>query len=160
MKNIEIDEDIYAYLASKTMHIGESASNILRRELGLNGQGFKKEISAAGTHGLSAFLSGPKMRFGNATDKFLALFGEVHRQKPEEFEMVLSIRGRDRVYFARSEEEITRSGRSTQPLQIPGTPYWAMTNSPTPQKKRMLSKALEPLGYSEAAIIEAVKAIS
>jgi len=33
MKNIEVDEQIYNYIASKTQHIGESASDILRRLL-------------------------------------------------------------------------------------------------------------------------------
>ena len=160
MRTIEIDEDIYTHLASKTMHIGESASSILRRELKLNGQALNKDIPATATHELAVFLSGPRMRFGNTTDKFLAVLSEVHREKPKEFEKLLLIRGRDRVYFARTKEEITHSGRSTQPLQIPGTQYWAMTNSPTPQKKKMLRQALQLLGYSEAAGAEAVRAIS
>jgi len=33
MKSIEIDEDLYAFIASQTKHIGESASEILRRLL-------------------------------------------------------------------------------------------------------------------------------
>ncbi|WP_420935679.1 SeqA protein [Alteromonas sp. A081] len=33
MKSIEIDEDLYAFIASQTKHIGESASQILRRLL-------------------------------------------------------------------------------------------------------------------------------
>lgn len=33
MKNIEIDEELYAFIASQTKHIGESASDILRRLL-------------------------------------------------------------------------------------------------------------------------------
>ena len=33
MKSIEIDDDLYAFIASQTKHIGESASQILRRLL-------------------------------------------------------------------------------------------------------------------------------
>ena len=33
MKSIEIDDDLYAFIASQTKHIGESASEILRRLL-------------------------------------------------------------------------------------------------------------------------------
>ena len=33
MKTIEVDEDLYRYIASHTQHIGESASDILRRML-------------------------------------------------------------------------------------------------------------------------------
>ena len=33
MKTIELDEELYRYIASHTQHIGESASDILRRML-------------------------------------------------------------------------------------------------------------------------------
>jgi negative modulator of initiation of replication len=156
MRTIEIDEDIYVYLLSKTIQIGESASSILRRELKLNGQArAKKAAIPTASHELGLFLRTPTMRFGNATDKFLAVLAEVHQHNPKDFERVLSIQGRGRVYFARSKEEIIRSGRSTQPRQIPGTPFWVMTNSPTPQKRAMLRKALELLGYSQPACADA-----
>ena len=35
MKTIEVDDQIYHYIASRTLHIGESASDILRRLLAL-----------------------------------------------------------------------------------------------------------------------------
>lgn len=37
MKNIEIDEELYQYIATNTQYIGESASSILRRLLNLPG---------------------------------------------------------------------------------------------------------------------------
>ncbi|WED22528.1 replication initiation negative regulator SeqA [Vibrio sp. JC009] len=39
MKTIEVDEDLYRYIASQTEHIGESASDILRRLLGFSAVG-------------------------------------------------------------------------------------------------------------------------
>ncbi|HKM98168.1 MAG TPA: replication initiation regulator SeqA, partial [Buttiauxella sp.] len=33
MKTIEVDDELYRYIASHTQHIGESASDILRRML-------------------------------------------------------------------------------------------------------------------------------
>ncbi|MDW6001489.1 replication initiation negative regulator SeqA [Vibrio mangrovi] len=38
MKTIEVDEELYRYIASQTCHIGESASDILRRLLNVDGQ--------------------------------------------------------------------------------------------------------------------------
>lgn len=65
MRTIEIDDDIYSYLLSRIIQIGESASSILRRELKLNGQTEpKKDRPAAPTHELSAFLvNSPKIRY-------------------------------------------------------------------------------------------------
>ncbi|WP_427977995.1 replication initiation negative regulator SeqA [Agarivorans sp.] len=39
MKTIEIEEDLYLYIAGQTKHIGESASDILRRLLQVNSGG-------------------------------------------------------------------------------------------------------------------------
>ena len=36
MKRIEVEDDLYAYIASHTQQIGESASDILRRLLGFD----------------------------------------------------------------------------------------------------------------------------
>ena len=38
MKQIDIDDELYQYIASNTQSIGESASTILRRLLNLNGE--------------------------------------------------------------------------------------------------------------------------
>ncbi len=37
MKTIEVDDELYSYIASHTKHIGESASDILRRMLNCSG---------------------------------------------------------------------------------------------------------------------------
>ncbi|MGL6260977.1 replication initiation negative regulator SeqA [Vibrio sp. WXL103] len=49
MKTIEVDEDLYRYIASQTQHIGESASDILRRLLKVDRNG-----QAAPTQGVPA----------------------------------------------------------------------------------------------------------
>ena len=169
MKTIEIEDDIYAYLVSRTMEIGETASDILRRELKLTRRASvappqPASISAdapqvTDAHGFATFLTQPGFRFGNATDRFLAILSEAHRRKPDQFEKVLTIRGRDRIYFARSKEEIVKSGRSTQPLQIPKTTYWAMTNSPTRQKQDLVRQVLDVLGFSVEEQVAAARAI-
>lgn len=49
MKTIEVDEDLYRYIASQTQHIGESASDILRRLLKVdrNGQAAPTQVAPA-----------------------------------------------------------------------------------------------------------------
>ncbi len=81
----------------------------------------------------------------------LRLLRAAHEQKKGEFAKVLGVQGRNRAYFARSEQEILSSGRSTQPKQIPGSGYWVMTNSPTPQKREMVREVLQLLGFSSEA---------
>ena len=84
-----------------------------------------------------------------AVGRFLLILAALYRVHSEDFFVVSEIRGRDRLYFAKSKDELTASGSSTKPLQIPDSPFWVMTNSNTTRKKMMLTKASLTLGYTE-----------
>jgi len=149
MRTIDIDDDLYVYIASQTKEIGESAADILRRLLGVteNSNGG----SSSGQHELSKVLENPGLKYKSAVDKFLFVLSEAYKLKPETFDKILTIQGRGRKYFAPNRSAIEASGNSTQPKQISGTSYWVMTNSPTPQKATMLRQALEAVGFSKQA---------
>ena len=160
--SIEIDDEIYEYLLKQVRNFGETASDVLRRELGFQAQ----PIIDAGdnhrsSHELEDILERPDIqRARGVVGKFLAILASVHEERKESFESILAIQGRDRKYFAKSRQEIEKSGNSTQPKQIPRSSYWVMTNTPTKQKVEMLRAALEVLGYSQSAITAAVKKLS
>jgi negative modulator of initiation of replication len=154
MRTIAIDEDVYQHLVRNTEEIGESAGSTAP-------SGEKKQLAPAGTHEFSQVMGDPRfLRQNAAVDKFLYFLSVAYSQKRGEFEKILAIQGRDRKYFAKSKEEIENSGQSTQPRNIPGSPYWVMTNSPTTQKRQMLRDALSLLGYSETAISAAAGTIT
>lgn len=165
MKTIEIEDDVYHYIAGQTREIGEPATSILRRLLGVPtsaqpAQPAKAAAVSAQAHELALLLAHPM--FSNSTTavaRMLRIFKEAHAQKKQDFAKVLQIQGRNRAYFAQSEQEILKSGKSTQPREIEGTGFWVMTNSPTQQKKQMVREVLEVLGYSQAAIKAAVAVI-
>ena len=165
MKPIEIEDDIYDYLLSQSREIGETASSILRRELpGLLGVALStnhtKHQPISPSHELTCVLGSAKMKVWNTTDKYLLILSEAYKQKPSEFDKILQISGRDRKYFAPSKGEIEGSGTSTQPKQIPASPYWALTNLTTLNKQGLLRQALKLLGYSTAAAKDASEAIA
>ncbi len=190
MKNVEIDEELYQYIAANTQFIGESASAILRRLLAF---GSEKKVEVASqdkknSEVLVKPLSSPKTaksakikqetkinitkdtkKFVNdnnqesvfnfinkeeltmqrgAVGRFLLILAALYRAHDRDFSAVTDICGRDRLYFAHSEEELAASGSSTKPRQIPDSPYWVITNSNTTRKKMMLTKAATSLGYS------------
>lgn len=159
MRTIEVEEDVYAHIKDAG-EIGEAASSILRRLLGLNGRTVRPTGQSIALHEFAAAMKEPNFVLQtSAVDKFLFFLGWAYADKKVAFEKILAIRGRDRRYFAKSREEIEKSGNSTQPRKIPGSPFWVMTNSPTPQKKQMLRDALNLLGYSPEAINAAVATI-
>lgn len=170
MPLLEIDDDIYQYLLRRANRIGEDGSSILRRELGLphpNGTGTSETEAAKETasappeiQAIRNFLT--SSRFANervVTKKYLQLLGFLAGAHGDEFERVLEIRGRQRVYFGKSRDEIAHSGKSLHPRKVPGTDYWAMTNADTAQKQDIAGEAMKVLGYPREVVQEVRRAL-
>lgn len=171
MKKIEIDEELYQYIASNTQSIGESASDILRRLLGLSAA---HEMTAQKTTqpkvATPPETTAPETPTTNSdaahtsvfnllnkeelamqkgiVGRFLFILAALYRTHKTSFHRVLNVTGRDRRYFATSKEELTASGSSLNPKQIEQSPYWVMTNSNTTRKKMMLHEVALELGYT------------
>ncbi|TKB45628.1 replication initiation negative regulator SeqA [Thalassotalea mangrovi] len=189
MKTIEIDDELYHYIASKTEFIGESASDILRRLLTANAElsapsvksepvekraqmpvndAVESEQEASPTieqpapaeqvtetkdltscQNIFDLINREELAMERgAVGRFLNILGNLHRVHPKQFSAVLDIRGRDRLYFAESEEELLATGSSSKPKQIPDSNYWVITNSNTTKKKLMLTDVAHVLGYN------------
>lgn len=156
-KRIEIDDELYQFIASHTQHIGESASAILRRLLDLPAiaepqqdiETVANERKASGrvfdrlTH---ADLAGQR----SIVARFLHILASLQKCHPEQFHRVLEISGRDRQYFSRSRLELEQTGNSTNPKPIPDTDYYVVTNNNTTRKKSILTQVAIMLGYTDA----------
>jgi negative modulator of initiation of replication len=165
MKTIEIDDDLYQFIAGQTQRIGESASDILRRLL--PGAPVKAATArpavlaeAASIQPAAATLPEPssKAKAGNIfdlvtpqdlqTEQNMYLLSVLARVHKKDFVKVLEIKGRNRLYFGTSAEALNEAGSSTNPKQIPNTNFWVITNSNTTRKKMMLTETAIKLGYS------------
>lgn len=161
MPILEIDDDVYQYLLTRAVRIGEDGSAILRRELGLaqpNGRG-PSEAPPVGDEtppeirAVQEFLADARFTAQRVvTKKYLRLLGFLAQMHGEDFERVLEVRGRNRLYFGRSRSEIAETGKSLHPQQIPGTDYWAMTNADTAQKQDIAGEVMKVLGYPNDVI--------
>lgn len=158
MKTIEIDDELYQYIASQTQKIGESASEILRRLL----LGDDTKTAPAITEEVVSTPASPVSTSifdlinkqdlpveSSVVGRFLFILSALARAHKKQFTKVLEIKGRNRLYFGRSAEELSEAGSSTNPKQIPNTEFWVITNSNTTRKKMMLTETAIKLGYSE-----------
>lgn len=156
MRTIEVDEDVYQHILRRAIAIGESASEILRRELGVavpdtrrNQDSPQENSKQTDSDDLRAFVKSPEfLRHSSAVSRYLALLSHIYRKDPKRFADILNLSGRERKYFATSKDELLKHGRSVHPRNIPGTPYWAVTNTDSSRKVRMLADVLRLLGYS------------
>ncbi|MCF7361000.1 replication initiation negative regulator SeqA [Vibrio sp. A1-b2] len=179
MKTIEVDEDLYRYIAGQTLHIGESASDILRRLLDVD----NKNTSSAKPEAL-AVAAEPKgivvskdaaqetkvdsvkeMRtllisdefagLKKAVDRFMLVLSTLYRIDSASFSDAMSVKGRKRVYFADNEQTLLANGQTTKPKAIPNTPFWVITNNNTSRKQQMVEQVMTLMNFP-ADIIEKV----
>lgn len=171
MKKIEIDDELYQYIASNTQSIGESASEILRRLLGFSLKNnltssdvqdeqvltdtqpvAEKTVTKLKTSSSNVFNILNKEELAmqkGVVGRFLFILSAFHRMHKDNFETVLDIKGRDRIYFAKSKESLLQSGSSMNPKNIVDSEFWVMTNSNTTRKKMMLHEVALILGYTQ-----------
>lgn len=167
MKTIEIDDDLYQFIAGQTQRIGESASDILRRLLpgapvkaaaiAVLKEETPEPVPAATVEPVSKTKAGNIFDLvtpqdlqteQNIVGRFLYLLSVLARVHKKDFAKVLEIKGRNRLYFGTSAEALNEAGSSTNPKQIPNTNFWVITNSNTTRKKMMLTETAIKLGYS------------
>ena len=167
MKTIELDDDLYFYIASQTRHIGESASDILRRLLEQPRQivtpvaepVLVAQPAAAGM-GLQALLDTEALQQEEKSiNRFMLVLSTLYRDNPAGFTQATEIKGRKRVYFSRDPEALRASGSTTKPKQVPDTPFWVITNTNTSRKQNMVAQLMASLGYDEALIARVCGAV-
>ncbi len=179
MKYIEIDDELYRHIARNTQHIGESASDILRRMLGLeqstSTQSTPVTISQPGLERAAEPSTAPKQappvavrsalaeagvfeellddpmlkKQKGAVGRFLYLLDCLYRQHPSAFDRVLEIRGRDRLYFSTDRAALLKASKTANPKQIGESPYWVTANNNTRKKQAILDEVLLQLGCPE-----------
>lgn len=153
MKRIDIDDDLYAYIASHTREIGESASDILRRLLDVDKASKPEPKVQEKEKKESVFnrLNEQDVSIQKSVvARFLYILSMLYKSHSDRFVEVLDIRGRDRQYFARNEDALLSTGKSTNPKQIPDASFWVITNTNTTKKKSMLTQVAKALGYSSS----------
>ena len=165
MKTIEVDEQIYRYIASRTLHIGESASDILRRLLALPLDteptvALGHEANAEQTDEVSAdvltmLLDNAQLaKEESAIARFMLILSALYRSQPDAFRHAADIKGRKRIYFAEDPQALLDNGKTTKPKPVPETPYWVITNTNTGRKRLIIEQLMQAMGYSAETIAE------
>ncbi len=169
MKTIEVDDQIYRYIASRTLHIGESASDILRRLLALpqdadteaavfalsDHEAATEQANGNSVDVLAALLNDAQLaREESAIARFMLILSALYRSQPDAFRRAADIKGRKRIYFAEDPQALLDNGTTTKPKPVPETPYWVITNTNTGRKRLIIKQLMQVMGYSAETIAE------
>ncbi|GAA3882226.1 replication initiation negative regulator SeqA [Gibbsiella dentisursi] len=167
MKTIEVDEELYRYIASHTQHIGESASDILRRMLKFTAGQPVRAVpvggSAAAEPEKNAAQSRPRDRVramrelllsdeyaeqNKAVNRFMLVLSTLYTQDAAGFAAATeALHGRTRTYFAGDQQTLLANGTHTKPKHVPGTPYWVITNTNTGRKRSMVEHIMQAMQF-------------
>ncbi|MGL4474451.1 MAG: replication initiation negative regulator SeqA [Shewanella sp.] len=178
MKYIEVDEDLYRFIASKTERIGESASDILRRLLQITSTVAESSqliepqtisepsLEVPVKEKVEIKLPTPSPKLGKisaenvvdanalatqkgAVGRFLYVLEQLASLYPAHFSQVLQVQGRGRLYFAVSKEALLDASKTANPKEIGQSGYWVTTNNNTAKKQNILLEVLLHLGCDE-----------
>lgn len=176
MKTIEVDDELYSYIASHTKHIGESASDILRRMLKFSAASqpaapVTKEVRVASPAIVEAkpvktikdkvramrelLLSDEYAEQKRAVNRFMLLLSTLYSLDARAFAEATNRCTVVRVYFAADEQTLLKNGNQTKPKHVPGTPYWVITNTNTGRKCSMIEHIMQSMQFP-AELIEKV----
>jgi negative modulator of initiation of replication len=175
MKSIQIEDDLYHFIASQTQDIGESASDILRRlvmpESLINATDRNNEevtpvnstlnvvsdsqnvAQVCQASGVLSELEGQQLHaIPKIVERWLLVLSVIHKHNSQQFSKVLGMSGRNRTYFATDTDTLLVTGSSTNPKKVPGSGYWVITNNNTVKKINMLKEVAEQVGFKVSEI--------
>ncbi|OCG22944.1 MULTISPECIES: hypothetical protein [unclassified Gilliamella] len=164
MKTIEIDEELYQFIAGQTKHIGEDASSILRRLLNINQPALAKQqtIAQKGNHYPlfnDLLTSDTFTNEKSIISRFLLLLSALYNYNPALFAIAAtSLHGSKRQYLAKDKQLLETSGKNTKPREIIGTPYWVISNTNTARKLYIIESIMSDMGISETMINQVTNA--
>ncbi|OCG09018.1 hypothetical protein A9G13_02875 [Gilliamella sp. wkB178] len=166
MKTIEIDEELYQFIAGQTKHIGEDASSILRRLLNINGPLPSQPTETLHSQNHYSIFTNLLTSDAFTTEKsvinrFILLLSTLYNYNPGLFSIAATaLHGSKRQYLAKDKQSLELSGKNTKPREIVGTPYWVISNTNTARKVYIIESIMSDMGISENMIGQVISEFS
>lgn len=105
---------------------------------------------AAGMQPKESFMVTPSETAGrDEIDRFLGILATLYKKGKRKFEEIApTVRGRKRVYFGRSADEVFATGSSNTPKRIPGSDWWVSSNNDGYRKAEIVRSLMTGMGSS------------
>ena len=165
MNSIQIDDQVLAELEKRATGFHVTPNDVLRRVLNLTATAVAQSTRAvarlpqpvangAVDSSIIEFIRSDRFqRHRQAIDRFLTILAWLHVAHPKQFtDAALSFRRGKRLYFAKSQQEIERSGDGITAKPISQSPFWVLTTLDNKSKRIVVEDVLHALGYSRGDI--------
>ena len=101
---------------------------------------------------VASFVQTSEYKVLSGINKYLAVLGWLHKNKPDEFGKIESYRRGNRVYFGKSQRQVEESGDGVSAKQIPGSNVWALATLDNRAKRGLLADVLQLLNLEPGEI--------
>jgi len=164
MITIQIDDDVYQSLSGLVKGFNETPNDVIRRLVdGVNGAKASSEtkvesISLAGSDSgdeeLTQLISSLDFETGDNIKRYFSILQLLYNRSPGNFEKLLNYRRKrgKRINFAKDPSVIEKSGNSTQPKALTGTPFYVLTNLDNKSKRTILDQIMPRFGFRKIDI--------
>jgi negative regulator of replication initiation len=100
-----------------------------------------------------SFVQAPQFQVLSGINKYLAVLGWLHENRPHEFGKIESYQRGNRVYFGNSQRQVEESGKGKlNAKQIPGSTVWALATLDNRAKRKLLSDVLQLCNFHPSEI--------
>jgi negative modulator of initiation of replication len=163
MKTVDIEDDVWEDLVRNREGFETLSDSIRRRLASKNGTAFSSTSSVGASNttvpdAVTYILADPAfISARTALQRQLVVLSLVYKKHAVEFERALGLHGRKRQYLGRSAAELEATGNSVGPVQIPGAPFYVISNTENPRKVDIIEGVMDLCGYSAAEIASVTK---
>lgn len=157
METISIRPDLKALILDEVAVRGVSPSDVIDGwRLGSerqNADGPHEDGAGIPENDLRGFLSSSDLqRRRYAIDRYLAILTFLYRIHGEDLDRITTLGGHVRTYFAKDRDALVKHGVDVNPKKIPDTPYWAISRLSNRDKREILGRVFEQLGYDAGTV--------
>ena len=164
MINIEIEDAVYRDL-EKRVRFGEMPNDVIKRLLSTlaNAPVMHKPMNRLNAtekkHPLVEFVESPGYLCNDAKGRYFAVLRFLHENHSTEFIKLNGFKRGRRVQISTDAAVIEKSGHSTNPQKLEGTPYWVLSNLSNLRKRAILEDALRYFHYPNDIIDPVLKTV-
>ncbi|MDB6021212.1 MAG: SeqA protein [Pedosphaera sp.] len=171
MKTIEIEDSVFHTLAKRVIGFGDTPNEVIKRLL-IDAEGgpcgvtspvtpspTRSPDSVAQKHSFIEFVEAPEFLRGDFKSRYFDVLRYLYTNHPADFEKLDGYKRGRRVQISKDPSTIEKSGRSTNPQKLDGTPYWVLSNLSNPRKRSILEDILRLFKYPKEIITAVIKSI-
>jgi negative regulator of replication initiation len=165
MKTIDIEDAVFQALEKLVKGFDEKPNDVIKRLLFTAASAPRAVEPAIGLKAgskkdpLVEFVESPEYLCCDAKARYFGVLRFLFKNHPQEFVKLDGYKRGKRIQISKDAMTIERSGHSTIPQKLDGTPYWVLSNLSNLRKRAILEDALRYFHYPNEIIDPVLKSI-